>query len=168
MKKEAEERVEKIRKEASQRVTDNIVKKVKEMSDKEVDLHYAEFVKLNFEMMYELGLLGVVLGQLTKGNDGKMLYQATLPYQFKITDEDGKVYTHFTAAQKAKKIITEYRKRVGPMVLGDEDPENFNFCYNMRDDVWDEERSNRYSALIKEEVDNATKVLEELAKENEG
>ena len=165
MKKAAEEACERIRKEASQKVTDSIVDKVQNMTLDE-DIHYAEFVKLNFEMMKELGDIGVVLCGVSSDNQdkSKVIYNATLPFKFEIVDNEGEIYTHFKVAQKAKKIITEYRRKVGPMVLGDSNPEDFTFCYNMRDDVWTEERRNHYSILIQEEVNNAVKVLEELEK----
>lgn len=165
MKKAAEEACERIRKEASQKVTDSIVNKVQNMTLDE-DIHYAEFVKLNFEMMKELGNIGVVLNGVSPNNQdkSKVIYNATLPFKFEIVDEEGEIYTHFKVAQKAKKIITEYRRKVGPMVLGDSNPEDFTFCYRMRDDVWTEERKDHYSILIQEEVDNAVKVLEELEK----
>lgn len=163
MKKAAEEACERIRKEASQKVTDSIINKVQNMTLDE-DIHYAEFVKLNFEMMKELGNIGVVMTGVTPDSQdkSKVIYNATLPFKFEIVDEEGEIYTHFKVAQKAKKVITEYRRKVGPMVLGDTNPEDFTFCYRMRDDVWTEERRDNYSILIQEEVDNAIKVLEEL------
>lgn len=168
MKKAAEEACEQIRKEASKRVTDAIVDKVKTMNLDE-DIHYAEFVKSNFEMMKELGVIGVVLGGVVPDNKdkSKVIYDGTLPFKFEVNDENGEPYTHFKVAQKAKKIITEYRRKVGPMVLGDTNPENFTFCYRMRDDVWTQERADHYTCLIQEEVDNAIKVLEELEKQKE-
>ncbi len=168
MKKAAEEACEKIHKDASKRVTDTIVEKIQSMNLDE-DLDYANFVKLNFEMMKELGNIGVVMSAVSSDNQdkSKVIYNATLPFKFEIIDDNGEVYTHFKAAQKAKKIITEYRRKVGPMVLGDTNPEDFTFCYKMRDDVWTEERRDHYSILIQEEVDNAVKVLEDLEKKKQ-
>ena len=103
MKKAAEEACERIRKEASQKVTDSIVNKVQNMTLDE-DIHYAEFVKLNFEMMKELGNIGVVLNGVSPNNQdkSKVIYNATLPFNFEIVDDSGEVYTHFKVAQKAK------------------------------------------------------------------
>ena len=120
-------------------------------------------------MLKELGDIGVVLTGVSPDSrdKSKVIYNATLPFKFEIVDDEEEIYTHFKVAQKVKKKnIIKYRRKVGPMVLGDSNSEDFTLCYIMRDDVWTKERRDNYSILIKEEIDNIVKVLEELEKKN--
>ena len=71
---------------------------------------YIEIIKVNFNMMYELGTIGCVLENVSLQKNDIYLYSGTLPYTFAINDDNGNLYTHHTAAVKAKEIIRKYKR----------------------------------------------------------
>lgn len=134
------------------------------MMEIEEQMQCIEFIKYHFEMMRELGKIGIVLDDINidKKDKTKTIYTGTVPFKFEILDDNGEKYNHYTAAQKARNIITEYRKKVPDEILHSV-PENFTFCYTMRDDTWDENRKTIFvNALIEEERECSNQILEQI------
>ena len=136
-----------------------------------IDMDVA-FCQYNFDMMYELGQLGIVMTKLLIGENGKLVYNCSLPFEYKTKDKDGKLYTHHSAAVEGKEIIKKYRLLCSNVVenlvaetLFKKDDE-FYFSYKIRDDVWDDERRNKYTLAIKEEADRVMNYYNKFATES--
>lgn len=126
------------------------------------------FIKHNYDMMIELGKIGVVIVKsIINENDGLLCYESTLPFKYNIKDEKGEQYTNYSAAQKAKQIIKEARDKIQKTISKDLidglfKDKDFHFYYKLRDDIWDEERRDKYVYMLIKEKD---KLLSELDKQ---
>ena len=132
------------------------------------------FTKYNLGMMYDLAKIGIICTKLVSDNNDKIIYQCTLPFNFEIKDEDGKIYTHYQAATEGKEIIKKYRSIISSTVQDKTvvkmfaDIDNFCFSYTLRDDTYTEEKRDIFLAKIKEETDKImmcyTKIEESIEK----
>lgn len=131
------------------------------------------FAKYNFEMMYDLAKIGIICTKLVSDNN-KINYQCTLPFNFEIKNEDGKIYTHYQAATEGKEIIKKYRAIISSAIQDEielemfADIDNFWFSYTLRDDTYTKEKRDIFLTKIKEETDKImmcyTKIEESIEK----
>ena len=154
-----------IKNEAANNVSDNIAPQADLVFGLDEKLEKL-FISEHFDLMIELGKIGVIVERPEINKDGKFSYPSTLPFKFEIKAEDGSEYTHYIVAQKAKQIIKNYRKKLSEALKGLAEAVLFNdeeisFYYHLRDDTWNEERRNTYIELLEAEK-NAT--LEALKK----
>lgn len=122
------------------------------------------FITEHFDLMIELGKLGVIVERPNIKKDCKFEYPSTLPFKFEIKAEDGSEYTHHIVAQKAKQIIKDYRKKLSEALKGLAesvlfDNEDIDFYYHLRDDTWNEERRDTYVGLLIAEKEATLEAL---------